>query len=79
MVNLCFAMVEVVGIEPTSKESSVKRTTCVALNYCLKAKTISACLQENSPVIFSVGFLATQRLKFYMLQHHICHTLCYRL
>ena len=34
---------------------------------------------EKSPVIFYVGFPATQRLKFYMLQHHICHTLCYRL
>jgi len=34
---------------------------------------------EKSPVIFNVVFLATQRLKFYMLQHHICHTLCYRL
>ena len=33
------AMVEVVGIEPTSKGTSIKRTTCVALNYCLKAKT----------------------------------------
>ena len=33
-------MVEVVGIEPTSEEPSVMRTTCVALNFRLKAKTI---------------------------------------
>jgi len=44
-------LVEVVGIEPTSEESLVKRTTCVVLNSRLKTKSIKSC-QLTGPVIF---------------------------
>ena len=57
------AMVEVVGIEPTSEESLVKRTTCVALNFRLKAKTIRL-HQPTSPVIFKChSWLLTRLIK----------------
>ena len=56
-------VVEVVGSEPTSKRTSIKRTTCVALNFRLKAKTIKLHQLSSSVILKRHSRLLARLLK----------------